>query len=154
MKKQKSLRCLMCPSYCTLPLLPTEVSVIKEKYTEMFMQFFKGLCGAVHSNVFRAIRGDLAKDDQHNIKVVCVGDKSRGIIQRWYSKNIIMAAKEVGRLPPTFLDAARLANAIFTSGYNYSAGKIIYNQFNSVVSNTIKFLPVFSLSAVQVSLTK
>lgn len=104
----------------------------------------------MHSNVIRAIRGDLSKDEKQNIKVVCVGDKSRGILQRWYGKNIILAAKEVGRLPPTFLDASRLSNAVFNSGYNYSSGKIIYNKFNSVVSCTTSFLPVFSLSAVQV----
>lgn len=115
------------------------------------MGFCLGLCGAVHSNVIRYIRADLAKEGD-NIKIVAVGDKARSILQRIYGKNIIMAAKEVGRLPPTFLDASRLSNAILNSGYNYSSGKIIYNRFNSVVSCTTQFLPVFSLSAIQVGL--
>ena len=109
----------------------------------------RGLCGAVHSNVAKFIRHDLEKEGAQNIKVVCVGDKSRAILQRMYGKHIVLAANEVGRLPPTFLDAARLTNAIFNSGYEYSSGKIIYNRFNSVVSCTTQTLPVFSLAAVE-----
>lgn len=109
-----------------------------------------GLCGAVHTNVARYIRGELEREGQ-NINVVCVGDKSRQILQRIYGKNIVMAANEIGRVPPTFLDASRLTNAIFNSGQSYSSGKIIYNKFNSVVSCTTKTLPVFSQAAVQVN---
>lgn len=52
-----------------------------------------GLCGAVHTGVVRYIRGELAKDP--SIKVICVGDKSRAILQRIYGKNIILVANEV-----------------------------------------------------------
>lgn len=97
----------------------------------------------------RFIRGEIEREGD-NIAVVCVGDKSRQILQRIYGKNIILAANEIGRLPPTFLDASKLANAIVNSEQNYSAGQIIYNKFNSVVSCTTKTLPVFSLAAVQV----
>lgn len=55
--------------------------------------FILGLCGAVHTGVARVIRGDLAKDE--NIKVICVGDKSRAILQRLYGKNILFVANEV-----------------------------------------------------------
>lgn len=110
---------------------------------------FPGLCGAVHTNVSRFIRGEIEREGK-NINVVCVGDKSRQILQRLYGKNIIMAANEIGRLPPTFLDASKLTNAIFNSGQSYSSGKIIYNKFNSVVSCTTTTLPVFSQDAVQV----
>jgi F-type H+-transporting ATPase subunit gamma len=52
-----------------------------------------GLCGAIHSGICRHIRAELAADP--NIKVICVGDKSRAILQRLYSKNILMVAGEV-----------------------------------------------------------
>lgn len=107
----------------------------------------RGLCGAVHTSIARYIRNELAKDDQ-NIKVVCVGDKSRAILSRIYGKNIILAGNEVGRLPPTFLDAAKLADAILKSGYKFGSGEIIYNRFKSVVSYTTSTLPVFSLESV------
>ncbi|CAG9859963.1 unnamed protein product [Phyllotreta striolata] len=107
----------------------------------------RGLCGAVHTSVARYIRGELAKDEQ-NLKVVCVGDKSRLILQRIYGKNIILACNEIGRLPPTFIDASKLADAILKSEYKFSSGQIVYNKFKSVVSYTTSILPVFSLASV------
>lgn len=107
----------------------------------------RGLCGAVHTSVARHIRTELGKDDQ-NVKVVCVGDKSRAILSRIYGKNIILAANEVGRLPPTFLDAAKLADAILKSDYKFGAGEIVYNRFKSVVSYQTQTLPVFSLQSI------
>lgn len=107
----------------------------------------RGLCGAVHTGVARYIRGELAKDP--NIKVICVGDKSRAILSRLYGKNIEMVANEVGRLPPTFLDAAKLCNAILNLGYEYTDGKIIYNKFKSVVSYSVSDIPIFSLKSVE-----
>lgn len=107
----------------------------------------RGLCGAVHTGVARYIRGELAEDP--NIKVICVGDKSRAILQRLYSQNIELVCNEIGRLPPTFLDAAKLTNAILNLGYEYTEGKIIYNKFRSVVSYQVADMPIFSLKAVE-----
>jgi len=104
----------------------------------------RGLCGAVHTTVARQIRNELAQD--RNIKVICVGDKSRGILQRLYSKNIILAANEVGRKPPTFLDAAKVAREI--SKHEFTSGKIVYNRFRSVVSYVTSDLPLYSPAAV------
>jgi len=109
----------------------------------------RGLCGAVHTNVCKQIRAMLEEKDAENIKVVCIGDKSRGILHRKHAKHIILAVNEIGRLPPTFMDASKMAIAILNSGYEFSSGKIIYNRFKSVVSYTTSDLPVFSLNAVQ-----
>ncbi|EEB12239.1 ATP synthase gamma chain isoform 2, putative [Pediculus humanus corporis] len=89
----------------------------------------RGLCGAVHSSVAKVIRtsNDGIPD---NFKIVCVGDKSRSLLQRLFSKNIIL----VGRLPPTFRDASKLALKIMESDFEYDTAKIIYNRFRSVVS--------------------
>jgi F-type H+-transporting ATPase subunit gamma len=109
----------------------------------------RGLCGAVHTGVARYIRAELVKSP--DLKIVCVGDKSRGILSRLHSKSILMVANEIGRLPPTFLDAAKLANEIHNLGYDYTNGKIIYNKFKSVVSYKCSEMPVFSLSTVEQS---
>ncbi|EFA07448.1 ATP synthase subunit gamma, mitochondrial [Tribolium castaneum] len=108
----------------------------------------RGLCGAVHTSVARLIRNEL-NNDQQNLKVVCVGDKSRLILQRMYGKNIIMACNEIGRLPPTFTDASKLADAILNSQYAFGSGQIVFNRFKSVVSYSTQTLPVFSLAAVK-----
>ncbi|XP_018320208.1 ATP synthase subunit gamma, mitochondrial [Agrilus planipennis] len=109
----------------------------------------RGLCGAVHTSVVRQIRNELNQPGvAENVKVICVGDKSRAILQRFFPKNIILACNEVGRLPPSFGDAVKLANAILTSGYEFSSGKIIYNRFKSVVSYQTTDMPVFSLATI------
>jgi len=109
----------------------------------------RGLCGAVHTGVARFIRNELQSNP--DLKIICVGDKSRGILQRLYAKNILLVANEIGRLPPTFLDAAKLANSILTLGYDFTDGKIIYNKFKSVVSYSCTEMPMFSLSSVESS---
>lgn len=82
--------------------------------------------------------------------IFCVGDKSRANLQRTHGSNIIMVANEIGRKPPTFLDAAKIANAILTSGYEFTSGRIVYNRFKSVVSYQTQNLPLYSTDTVQV----
>ncbi len=108
----------------------------------------RGLCGAVHTSVARQIRNELAAGGD-NIKVICIGDKSRAILQRLYGKNIILVANEVGRKPPTFLDAARVAEQI--SQFEFASGKIVYNRFKSVVSYTTSELPLYHRDTVAAS---
>lgn len=126
-----------------------EVAVKEEEPKKLYLAITsdRGLCGAVHTGVARLIRNELAEDP--SIKVVCVGDKSRAILQRLYSKNIVMVCNEIGRLPPTFLDAAKLTNAVINMGYEYTDGKIVYNKFRSVVSYGVADMPIFSLKSVE-----
>ncbi|XP_037937696.1 ATP synthase subunit gamma, mitochondrial [Teleopsis dalmanni] len=107
----------------------------------------RGLCGAVHTGVARTIRGELAVDDK-NTMLFLVGDKSRSILSRIYGKNILMVANEVGRLPPTFLDASRIAAEVLKTGYDFTEGKIIYNKFKSVVSYQCSSMPIYSAPVV------
>lgn len=59
--------------------------------------FVLGLCGAVHTGVARQIRNELnAKADTENSKIICVGDKSRAVLQRLFAKKFIFVANEVG----------------------------------------------------------
>lgn len=79
----------------TSPSLPTEVKS-QISYNSTLADAFEsisGLCGAVHTGVARQIRFDLADDP--SIKVICVGDKSRAILQRLYSQHIINVANDV-----------------------------------------------------------
>lgn len=79
----------------------------------------RGLCGAVHSGVSRNIRDKLLADpkERENTKIICIGEKSRVILQRLFANNILFVASEVGRKPPTFNDAAKVAIEIMNSGY-------------------------------------
>ncbi|XP_050530054.1 ATP synthase subunit gamma, mitochondrial [Daktulosphaira vitifoliae] len=103
----------------------------------------RGLCGAVHTNVSKAIRNELALESgESGTKVVCVGDKSRALLQRLYADNIAVVANEVGRKPPTFLDASKVANQLLS--FEFNTGKIVFNRFKSVVSYQTEEVPLLS----------
>ncbi|CAK9798306.1 ATP synthase subunit gamma, mitochondrial [Anthophora plagiata] len=110
----------------------------------------RGLCGAVHTGVSRNIRDVLLADpkERENTKIICVGEKSRAILSRLFANNILFVASEVGRKPPTFNDAAKVAIEIMNSGYAFGSGRIVYNRFKSVVSYTVDQLPLFDKSSV------
>jgi len=107
----------------------------------------RGLCGAIHSSVCKFIRLAL-QNSTDNVKSICVGDKSRNILQRLFAPNILIACKELGRTPPQFEDASKIVEAILASEFQYDSGKIIYNRFKSVVSYQTTEIPIFSLAAV------
>jgi len=107
----------------------------------------RGLCGAIHSSVGKLIRNEL-QNSAANTKVVCIGDKARAILQRVFSQNILFVAKEIGRKVPTFQDAARVAETVLNSGYQFDIGKIVYNKFKSVVSYTTSEIPIFSINSI------
>ena len=109
----------------------------------------RGLAGAVHSSICKNIRQTLhdkvaAGESLDNVKILCVGDKSRAFMARFFPKQLIMVGSEIGRLPPTFNDAAKIANAIMTCGHEFDSGKLLYNYYKSVVSYDTTEIPIFS----------
>merc|ERR1711915_777538 len=85
-----------------------EIATEKEQPKELYvaMTSDRGLAGAVHGNVNKAIRAKLeaklaAGESLDNVRVLCVGDKSRAFFQRFFPKQIVMVGSEIGRLPPT-----------------------------------------------------
>ena len=46
------------------------------------------------------------KPEGTDYKIVCIGDKSKMIMQRLYSKEFLFTANDIGRTPPTFQDAS------------------------------------------------
>lgn len=112
---------------------------------------YLGLCGAIHTGVARTIRNDLQArtESTENTKIICVGDKSRAILQRLFADKFVFVANEVGRLPPTFSDASKVAMQILESGYEFTHGQIIYNRFKTVVSYLCTSVPIFSVKSVE-----
>merc|ERR1711899_308187 len=109
----------------------------------------RGLCGAIHSSICKAIRNELLeKPNLDNVAIICVGDKSRAQLARLFAKNILCVGSDIGRLPPQFGDASKVASAILNSGFEYDVGKMYYNQFKSVVSYQTSELPLHSMVAV------
>jgi F-type H+-transporting ATPase subunit gamma len=127
-------------------------NVKKPDHLFVAMTSDRGLCGSCHTSVARMIRLDMAElSKTHNIRIVCVGDKSTAVLKRLFAKNIVMSFNELGRLPPTFNDARTIAQGILASGFDFAQGDLIYNRFRTVVSYTTLKMPFFSVAQVQAS---
>merc|ERR1719348_623019 len=59
-----------------------------------------------------------------------------------------MVGSEIGRMPPQFGDASKVANAILNCGFEFDSGKLLYNKYNSVVSYTTTTIPIITADAV------
>uniref|UniRef100_A0A8C8FID2 ATP synthase subunit gamma n=1 Tax=Oncorhynchus tshawytscha TaxID=74940 RepID=A0A8C8FID2_ONCTS len=117
----------------------------------------RGLCGAVHSNVAKAIKAKIATltGEGKEVMVVNVGDKLRNILGFlwnlvYYHDNnyLLLSCKEVGRKPPTFTDASIVATELLNMGYEFDQGAVIYNRFRSVISYKTDEKPIFSIDTV------
>ena len=102
----------------------------KPKHLIISVTSDRGLCGGIHSNVARNIRATLGETkDRSNTMVVCVGDKTRTIMQRFYRENLLMHFSEIGKKPPVFEDASFVAQNILDSGFEYESAEIVFNRF-------------------------
>jgi len=110
----------------------------------------RGLCGGVHSSICKTIRNEMLEmPSVANVGIICVGDKSRAQLGRLFSKNIICVGSEIGRLPPQFGDAAKIASQIMTCGFQFDLGKAYFNKFKSIVSYQTTELPLYTLDTVK-----
>lgn len=110
----------------------------------------RGLCGAIHSNVAKAIKSEIANltSAGKEVMVINVGDKLRGLLYRTHGEHIMLNCKEVGRKPPSFGDASLIATELLNSGYEFDQGSVIFNRFRSVISYRTEHKPVFSADTV------
>jgi len=120
----------------------------KPKHLYIAMSSDRGLCGGIHSSIAKAIRLEMNKDPE-NSAIVCIGDKARAMLHKQWGKNIILSVNDFGKRSAVFTDAARIAQAIASSGHTYDSGTIFYNHFRTVVSYKTTALPIFSNEIVQ-----
>ncbi|KAJ8411314.1 hypothetical protein AAFF_G00173200 [Aldrovandia affinis] len=122
----------------------------KNKHVIIGVSSDRGLCGATHSNVSKAIKIEMGKLTAagKEVMVVNVGDKLRALLLRTHAKHILMNCKEVGRKPPTFSDASIIATDLLNSGYEFDQGTVFYNKFRSVISYKTQQMPLFSMETV------
>jgi len=104
----------------------------------------RGLCGGIHSGIAKAIRAKTAEQSGINTKLIICGDKTKAILQRTHSDDILFHMNELGRKPPLFEEAAFIAEQVLDCGYEFGSGELMYNKFNSVVSYSITEQDVYS----------
>ncbi|KAH9635718.1 hypothetical protein HF086_011108 [Spodoptera exigua] len=88
------------------------------------------------------------EDDPKQLYIAMTSDRGE-LTSLLNTSTVKMFFCKIGRLPPTFNDACKIASAILESGYEFASGKIIYNKFRSVVSYQQSDLPLYSQKAVE-----
>lgn len=102
----------------------------KPKHLIIAVSSDKGLCGGIHSNIARNIKAIMAsRTGEAAVEMVCVGEKIRNIIQRFFRKNVTMHFNEFGKRPPVFMEASFVAQQVLDSGVEYDSAEVIFNKF-------------------------
>jgi len=107
----------------------------------------RGMCGALHTNLARA--ADTMIQEKDDTKIVSIGDKTKVALNSMgHDKRYVVTAKEVGRTPPTFGDAAAVSLALLDSDYDWKSGKVLYNFHKSAMTQEIEEKGVASLDGL------
>jgi F-type H+-transporting ATPase subunit gamma len=103
----------------------------------------RGLCGALHTNITKSIKEDISNlGEGTQAKIVTLGEKAKAGIANTHASHMLLEVKELGRIPPSFQDAAAVGDELLTSGYDFQVGNVTYNWFKSAMSQIIKKQPI------------
>lgn len=109
----------------------------------------RGLCGALHSNIARAVKEDMTTlPEGTEARIVTLGEKAKAAIANTHSNSMLMECKELGRVPPSFQDAAAIGEELLTTDFDFKEGKIAYNYFKSAMTQIIKMQPIIPTEAM------
>ncbi|KAJ8245555.1 hypothetical protein GJAV_G00271990 [Gymnothorax javanicus] len=122
----------------------------KDQHVVIGVTSDRGLCGSIHVNVAKAMKGEAGKltGEGKTVMLVNVGDKLRGLLNKTHGQHFLLNCKDVGRKTPTFSDAAAIATELLDCGYQFDRGTVVFNRFKSVISYTTVEKPVFSMETV------
>ena len=102
----------------------------KPKHLVIAVTSDRGLCGGIHSSVAKNIRAIMAdRSSEASTQIVCVGDKVRTIMQRFFPRNLLMHFSDIGKKPPRFVEASYVAQQVLDSGVEYDSAELIFNKF-------------------------
>jgi len=108
----------------------------------------RGLCGAIHTGVAKAIRAYTKDNENIDTKVVICGDKVKVQLQRTHANNILCSLSELGRKPPIFEEAVFSAQQVLDSGYEFDVCKMFYNKFKSAISYELSVHDIHSFGTL------
>lgn len=97
----------------------------------------RGLCGGINSNVVKATKALITKDNQidSNASIITVGIKAKDQLQRVYGKVIQTSITDISKKGISFANASLIAEEVLKN--NYDVCYIVYNQFKSVLTQNI-----------------
>jgi len=109
----------------------------------------RGLCGGIHSSISKATKRIIAVEPTAQIAVI--GMKSKAQLQRDNRSKIQISFEAVSKNLPTYTEAALVADQIMKSGVEFTDGKLVYNQFKSVIAYEASTLPFYSYNTIETS---
>ncbi|XP_056001020.1 ATP synthase subunit gamma, mitochondrial-like [Ostrea edulis] len=115
--------------------LVNNLNMKEDDETEMIIALTsdRGLCGSVHSSVVKAIKARLLEKD--DAKLILVGDKAKAMLQKLYGKKVLGHFNDIGKAPPVFGDASKIALAALNMGLqDFTKVTLYFNSFKSVVA--------------------
>jgi F-type H+-transporting ATPase subunit gamma len=120
------------------PKDPKEAQVVPanvKKHLIIAVSSDRGLCGAIHTSIVKAVKALLAEKKAAataaglETRIVPVGDKAKQILQRTHASQILFSVNDVGKKTIVFLDASAIANEVLKSGFEFDSGELLYNRF-------------------------
>jgi len=114
----------------------------------------RGLCGALNTSVVKQTKLTVKEleDSGNEAVLVCVGDKGGTQLARDHGNQILWSAGGTGKKTLNFNGASMIADRILES--DFDSATIIYNRFNSVISNTTVAEDLNSFKGVSEKLEK
>jgi len=95
----------------------------------------KGLCGALNSGLARHVKKSVINQKNQDHQVICLGDKGFNQLKKPLKNEIVFYAGDTGKKALNFTEASVLAENVLHCDYDQLT--LLYNKFNSVISNTI-----------------
>lgn len=108
----------------------------------------RGLCGAIHSSLSKTVK-KISKQNSSTTQIAIIGDKAKPQIARGAKKNIIVSYSQVGKSSPSFSEAAFLTSDILSENVHFKSVKILYNQFQTVISYQNSFHNIFNIKTIR-----
>jgi len=118
----------------------------KEKeYLLVVISADRGLCGSFNSSLSRDAKreAERARKEYKNVKMVFLGNKGKGIMEREYRANFVTAYTDLLKTKvPSFRQTLRIAAEISEIG-GYDEGLLLYNGHKNVMTFEKRTVPLF-----------
>lgn len=149
-RAERALKAARCIGGSSVALTEKAGLVVEDpkKLLAVAVSSDRGLCGGIHSGIGRYIRAtEAVQADDVETKYVMMGDKAKAILYKTHKDNIICSFNGLGRKPPTFIEASFAAKQIYSTGYEFEQGKIIYNHFKNAATYVCSERPIVNAAA-------
>ena len=124
--------------------LPNILQTTQETDQELWLIFTsdRGLCGSFNQSITKVVKNE---HDKKSADLICIGNKSREILQKKCNANII---ESFNNILPEYETAQKITQAIFNAYSNkqYKSCKIFYAIPKSIISQEVTCLQMLPLN--------